>query len=114
MRPIRFWAHAVLSLLVSLFAVAPHHHEGIAENLSGERIAKIGRCDTPNTRHFHRARAEEGPPCVACVRQHSAGALKALLSSTAPIAPLGILSGPPSAPSIGTLRLTSVRGPPAA
>ena len=79
-------AHAALALVLSVFAIAPHQHEGLRESLVQETVtAQIGKCETPQTRHFHAARSIHEHPCVACARQHSAGAMRS------PAAPFKVL-----------------------
>jgi len=107
-------AYAALALVLSVFAIAPHLHEGLIENLrGGEILAQVGACDDVSARHFHAAKTLHAQPCVACTRQHTAGALRTVIASIErPVIVGGTATGTIrlSAPSIVFTRL---RGPPA-
>ena len=73
-------AYFALALILSLFAIAPHQHEGLTDVFGADAagtITNLGSCDAPNAHHLHNSREVVAHPCVACVRHHSAGALHA-------------------------------------
>jgi hypothetical protein len=113
MRRLRDFAHLTLVLILSAFAVAPHQHEGLTENLLRDSVTQVGKCDAPQAHHFHASRVVHARPCIACVRQHAAGAL----SLTAVAIPRPVVVGTPTstlaAPATTTTVSTPSRAPPA-
>lgn len=109
---LRRGAHLTLAIVLTFFAVAPHQHEGWAETFGRETVAQVGDC-TAQTTHLHAARATTAHPCVACVRQHSSGTFRALVTpvSKPVITGFGSVAIARTAPP--TLVFTPLRGPPA-
>ncbi len=115
MSTLRRGAYAVLALVLSVFAIAPHLHEGLIENVrGGDVLAQIGACNDTSALHFHAAQTIHAQPCVACTRQHSTGAFRTASASVVrPVVADAIATGTirHTAPSIV---FTPLRGPPAA
>lgn len=114
MSNLRRGAYAVLALVLSVFAIVPHLHEGLVENVrGGEVLAQVGACDDVSARHFHAAKPIHAQPCVACTRQHATGTFRTVTASIVrPVVVDAIATGTirHTAPSIV---FTPLRGPPA-
>lgn len=78
-------AHLALALILGVFAVAPHQHEGLSDHAASEIVTNLGTCDAPERSHIHASREIVTPRCVACVRHFSAGALHPLTATAAPL-----------------------------
>jgi hypothetical protein len=107
-------AHLALALLLSLFAIAPHQHEGLTENVFRETVTPVNHCDAENPRHFDAAKAAHPSPCVACVRNHSAGAFRTTLVGFTQFSTIDRPSIVIAAPATYSRDFTPLRGPPAA
>jgi hypothetical protein len=110
---LRRCAHLALALLLSIFSVAPHQHDGLSESFPTDRLVQVGKCDAPQERHFHAARDIHAQPCVACVRQHAAGALSVLVAAVERPIEIGAAVLPVVRTPNASLVLTQLRGPPA-
>jgi hypothetical protein len=102
-----------LALLVTLFSVAPHQHDGLIDDLFKEpSLERIGACSTPNVAHLHAARATRPHPCAACLRQHSAGKLDLVTASHARLFVVSFVTAITAAPINTTIAVAASRGPP--
>ncbi|HEX2123444.1 MAG TPA: hypothetical protein VHL59_17565 [Thermoanaerobaculia bacterium] len=114
MSHLRRGANFALALLLSIVAVVPHQHDGLAETLFQERTTQVGTCDAPQTRqHLHASRIAHTQPCVACLRQHSSGAVHVLVAAVerpVVVRAQTVAVAPEPAPSIV---FTPLRAPPA-
>lgn len=114
MSRLRRCAHLALALLLSIVAVAPHQHDGLAETLFAQETTQIATCEASQTRlHVHTAQVAHTRPCVACVRQHSAGTLHVLATTLErPVADGTFAIAVEQAPAPSVV-FTPLRAPPA-
>ncbi|HEX2835535.1 MAG TPA: hypothetical protein VHW00_21160 [Thermoanaerobaculia bacterium] len=114
MSALRRSAHLALALVLSLFAIAPHQHEGLAEHGFRDTVASINDCAPSAAHHFDAARVVHAHPCLACVRNHAAGAFRSTIPTfTQPSSVVRaaiVLTLPPT----HFRDFTPLRGPPAA
>jgi hypothetical protein len=110
---VRRAALIALALLVTIFSVAPHQHDGLIDDLFKEPpLERIGTCSTPNLAHFHAARATQPHPCAACLRQHSAGTLDLVTAPYARLFVVAVVVAITAAPVSARVAVTTSRGPP--
>ncbi len=101
-------------LVLSITAIAPHQHEGLVERVFGDAIESVAHCAPTAPQHFDAARTVHSHPCVACVRDHSAGTFRtAVIGFTASLraerVPIVV-----ALPLAQHRDFTPLRGPPAA
>ena len=102
-----------LTLVMSVFAVAPHQHEGFVEDLFRDGVEQIGKCQQPNTRHFHRAKAVHGDACVACARQHATGTFRGVVRLATPRVAIRFAVASFVRVASASIVVPRLRGPPA-
>ena len=106
-------AFLAITIVVTVFSVAPHEHDGFSEVLRKNTVESIGECHNATAHHFHAARLRQPHPCAACLRQHSSGTLRLVaipLAVRVTVATVVVIA---TSPRAGALVFTPSRGPPA-
>jgi hypothetical protein len=105
-------AHLALALLLSVFAVVPHGHDGLQEH-ARQGVTNLGTCDAPEAQqHLHASEEQHAKPCVACVRHHSAGALSPLGAAAEPFVHSAVFNAANAFAVAASVVFTPLRAPP--
>jgi hypothetical protein len=106
-------AHLALAVVLAIFAVAPHQHEGLVEHVR-PTVTNLGTCDEPDAQHLHASKEVHAQPCVGCVRHHSSGALNPLAGGAEPLPAVAVFTAVRTCAYAATVVFTPLRAPPAA